>query len=52
MVSESRCLNIEPRSHILPRVIIPAYRSSYDGARVAQTSGSHMSERRAITGTQ
>jgi hypothetical protein len=38
MVSEPGGLKFEPWPHILLHVIIPAYRSSYSGARVAQTN--------------
>jgi hypothetical protein len=39
MVFETVCIEFELRSRILLRVIIPAYRSSYDGTRIVQTYG-------------
>jgi hypothetical protein len=38
MVSESRGFEFDPVTHILMHVIIPAYKSLYCGAHVAQTS--------------
>jgi hypothetical protein len=40
MVSESGDLNFELRSRITLHIIISTYRSPYDEAHVAQTSGS------------
>jgi hypothetical protein len=38
MVSKLGGLEFEPRPHIIPLCIIPAYRSPYGGTGVAQTS--------------
>jgi hypothetical protein len=44
LVSKPVGLEFEPRPRI-PLRVIPAYRSPYGGARIAQTSGPYMSER-------
>jgi hypothetical protein len=46
MVSESGGLNFEPWPRIIPRRVIPVYRSPYGEAHIAQTSRPHMPERR------
>jgi hypothetical protein len=46
MVSELGGLEFEPQPRIYSLCVIPAYRSPYGGARVAQTSGLPRTERR------
>jgi hypothetical protein len=48
LVSEPGGLEFEPQPRI-PLRVIPAYRSPYGGARIAQTSGPHMPERQGRT---
>jgi hypothetical protein len=52
MLSETWGLKFEPWSRIIPLRVIPAYRSSYGGARVAQTNEPSEQSCRALAGTQ
>jgi hypothetical protein len=52
IVSELRGLEFEPRPCIIPLRVIFAYRSSYGGARVAQTGGPSERSGRALADMQ